>query len=172
MTLRADLLEPSPAQSSPPVIDLTDTNRILRSIFAELRKDVPKQRCIIEVQGGIVVNGVHTVGNGSPPATITFLNEGNPVKSLYTIVVNGTPVIDDFFQTDLISVSINEPNIINNGIYLVWFQQNIILPDVEIQYLSINSAGNNVIPINAPSQDHGSVWVYAWTLPEYSNITE
>lgn len=173
--IRGDILEPTP--TVPPLgIDLGQTNSLLFRILGELRKDNPKQRCIIQAQGGTVLGGVYTVATGLPPVQVSFLNEGNPIKSFYTVIVNGSDA--------LASISINEPNIsilqganlVGNGIVLpaptAAAKNFIVLPDVEIQYLSINSFGANAIPVNGTPTTHGAIWVYAWTLPEYANITE
>jgi len=164
------------------------TDAVLKGILSELRSDVSKQRCIIESQGGTIIDGiVHVGGLGLPgeshsPAKITFLNEGNPVKSFYTIIVNGT-------YDQYLSVSINEPNFLDtalrfgNGLIIPswggapanpW----LILPDVAIQYLEVNispSGAGVFVPINSVNLVNtfiGGIWIHAWTLPEYSNITE
>lgn len=147
-------------------LDLSATNRLLRGILSELRKNVPKQRCVIYIQGGVIANNVVVVTAISPPAEIKFLNAGNPVKSLHTIIINTSDAIA--------RVNINDPNMgVGHGIPLA-IGAVFTLPDVEVQSLSIGSASVNNIPINTPPlvAANGSIWVYGWTLPEYANITE
>ena len=163
-----DFLQPKSIPIAATPADFTGVDRTLRAILAEMRKSVPKQRCIIRNNGGTIVGGLVTVRSDGPPAEVTFLNEGNPVKSFYTIIVNGTD--------GGIRVSVNEPLIMNlgglgNGINVV---THLILQDVEIQYLSINTTdAANQVPVNGtPNATFGAIWVYGWTLREYANITE
>jgi len=172
-----DFLTPNPEQVTSPPDDFTNINRSLKAILAELRKSVPKQRCVILPQGGTIVNARVTVGNASPPAIVTFENEGNPVKSFYTIIVNGT-------TNRRVSVSINEPNlfipasIAGNGMIIPATGASsipfLVIPSVEIQYLGINCSGTDAIPIQSIDLTAaiGAIWIYAWTLPEFANITE
>jgi len=174
MTIRADLLEPSKVPPISKDIDLGETNRILKSLLAELRKDIAKQRTVIHVADGPVA-ATGALGCGfNLPARVVFFNQGNPVKSLYTIIVNAC--------TSALMLSINEPVFhqgvagVGTGITIAAGGPPLILPNVEIQSLSLLLETDvAVIPINSmpdPAAVLGAIWIYGWTLPEYANITE
>lgn len=175
MAVRTDFLETRPAAPTQQDINMQETNRLLKALLAETRKQVPKLRCVVEVTEGVVVNGF-AAASLNAPVKVQFLNEGNIVKSFYTIVING--------GSDFISVTINEPNVtrtagvrLGNGYVLASPLTTqtpfmLVLPDVEIQMLSISA--NVPIPVQYgdPTTTAGMVMIYGWTLQEYANITE
>ena len=171
--VRADMLEPTPSPIPQVIADLGETNRLLRRIWEEVRKSNPKQRTVINVaEGPVAATGALGCGFDLA-ARVVFLNEGNPVKSLYTIIVNAC--------TSDLMVGINDP-VFHQGVatvgtgLTVLAGEHLIIPDVEIQMLTLVLEEDvAVIPINNmpdPTAALGSIWIHAWTLPEYANITE
>lgn len=168
-----DLLERSPVQDSNAPVDLLQTNQLLRELLKETRKQLPKIACLIDVQGGVILNGVSATQLGSP-VTVRFKIEANWVKSFYTVVYNTS--------LDYCAVTINEPNSsratgvrLGNGYVLApaFLTNNItlplILPNVEIESLSIQTSNASPVPVNFgdPTTAQGMIMVCGWSLPEF-----
>ena len=177
MSVRSDFLERSVPNETVITPDLSETNKILRALLAEMRKDVPKVGCEIVVVNGAILNGEMGVSD-IQPAEVRFRYQGNSVKSMYTVVYNGSA--DDCY------IGINRPVVetaaAGNGTGFKLTSNGdpatgmIVLPDVEIEWLSIvlvNGAGESVgINTGKPDAALGSISIYGWTLREYANITE
>lgn len=156
---RQDLLENKDVPPSSNSGRVDETNELLRQILKNLNRRRPRVRAVIDVQD--------LIGNGAF-ATVRFLNQGKPVKSLYTIISNAS-------GTSLY-LTINEPPQLANangfsGIYLnspfsaTNSNSALILENVEIEYLNITTNISKNIGVNKILSD-GAIWVYAWTDPE------
>lgn len=170
MSVRSDLLERSKDNETVITADLRETNLVLRAMLAELRKDLPKVQVESRVVNGYIFAGGIMGADFDRDARIEFYYNNNKVKSLYTVIGNTTGV-------DAI-VTISEPTVnlglaVGNGLWL-GKQTNLILPNVEIESITIRvaAAAASPIPINKISGVGGMLSVYGWTLREYSNITE
>lgn len=170
MVVRKDFLEAPPKEISKEQLDLSRTNMLLDNILFELRKNVPKVSC------DVIVNPI--IPKANQPYNVGFQYQNNKVKSLYTIIVNGSKDYIrvginkslntwDYAGSDVFGdgISINTNNI-NAGIPAF-----LVLPDVEVEFLTIQPS--IAAPINQQSGAFttGIIWVYAWTIPEYRYIS-
>ena len=169
---RGDLLERPQTKEPTVVADLADTNRLLWSILFELRKSVAKVQAEARVVEGFQLAGGIFGADFNVPALLRFYYNNNPIKSLYTIISNGT-------AANPVWVTINEPSVnlglaSGAGIYIPG-QGHVILKDVEIETLTVRvaAAATAPIPINQiGSSITGMLSIYSWTLREYAHITE
>lgn len=170
MSVRSDLLERSKDNETVITADLRETNMILRALLAEMRKDVPKVEAEARVVNGYIFAGGVMGADFDTPALVRFYYAGNAIKSLFTVIANSSSVD--------VMVPINEPSVnlgtaVGNGLW-VPKQSQVILPDVEIESLTIRvaAAATSPVPINRISGTNGMLSIYAWTLREYGAITE
>ena len=170
MSVRSDLLERSKDNETVILPDLSETNLILRALLAEMRKDVPKVIAEARVTSGYIFAGGIMGADFDKEALVRFYYAGNPVKSLYTILANSSSID---VMVSISETSVNSGLAVGNGLW-VPAHSNVVLPDVEIDTLTVRVAAAvaSPIPINKVSGVNGILSIYAWTLREYANITE
>lgn len=146
--------------------------REMKLAVRELRKTHPSQRCVVRTE--ITGPDPRYLTGPSDRARITFLANGNKVKSQYLIISNNT--------NSPIGVGINESIKINGaltttGMMVQGNPGNSIIPvTAEVEFLEIsNLAAGGPFTVTVNNSDKGvdltpggAIYVYAWTIPEAS----
>jgi hypothetical protein len=135
-------------------------NDLLFAILKEIRRTHPDQRTVLDLQ---FTNPLRVLAAVDDRVRIRFLNEGKPVKSLYTLVSNNCDQV--------IGIGINEP-VLTNATDTSGYQLAIggkVEIEAEIEFLEIGVVAGGAVSVginnSAGLATNGVVAIYGWTLP-------